>query len=456
MVTYPEIVFENVVFGADDIRDCRIVEDFNPLAITVPINTMELTLYSDTGGFTIINPSGVYEPLLTRQPMAVYINIDGQRHFVGQYFMDNWENQSENLISFTCIDALGLLDKDDYKGGLWMTPVRAGEILDDIFVQAGLDVLIDEQIYDVMLTGWLPIMKYREAVQQVCFAAGAYVRSSRQDVIKIGKMGFISQKHAGVRAGVAGVGQSRVRQMRWRGNVVLSYAGTGVSTTGIVSGVAATGQGRVYQKRWRASQWEGTEYYRDVFSYEQGSERSLTLRPKVTGVEVVMHNIAPGDGERKLFEGTLANGTYPIAFSQPMHTLDVDGATIVESGANYAVLEVSMPGEVLLTGLVYNDLQSTYTIEAMISPHDKHNVIRIDDATLVSAQNGPEVAERVFDYYQQRYRQQIRLFASTLSAGNIARVETLHGNKLYGVVERAEIDLAGGAVVNAEVIGLII
>lgn len=456
MITYPEIVFENVTFGAEDIRDCTIVEDFNPLAITVPINTMDLTLYSDAGGFTIINPSGVYEPLLTRQPMAVYINIDGQRHFVGQYFMDAWENQSENLISFTCIDALGLLDKDYYKGGLWLTPIKAGVILDDIFAQAGLDVMIDDQVYDVELTGWLPIMKYRAAVQQVCFAAGGYVRSSRQSVVKIGKMGFISQRQAGVRTGVAGVGQSRVYQMRWRGNVMISFEGTGIATTGIKSGVASVGQSQTYQRRWRAAQWEGTEYYREVMNSEQGADRVLTLREKVTGVEIVMHDITPGDGERKLFEGTLASGVYPVEFSQPMHTLTVEGATIVESSANHAVLEVSAPGEVRLTGMVYNDLISTIAINAPISSHDKPSVIRVDDATLVNSSNGAEIAQRVFDYYQQRYKKKMRLFGSALSAGNIVQVETLYGNTLFGVIEHAEIDLAGGSLVDAEVIGVVV
>jgi len=69
---------------------------------------------------------------------------------------------------------------------------------------------------------------------------------------------------------------------------------------------------------------------------------------------------------------------------------------------------------------------------------------------------GAEIAQRVFDYYQQRYKKKMRLFGSALSAGNIVRVETLYGNTLFGVIEHAEIDLAGGSLVDAEVIGVVV
>lgn len=456
MATQTEIVMKDVTFTATDIRSCSVVEDFHPLSITVPVNTLDLTLFSTTGGFTIINPSGVYEPLLTRQPMAVYEIIDGIRHFIGKFYMDEWENSGENLISFTCVDVLGLLDKTNYMGGLWMEPIKAGLILDDIFRQTGLDVIIDPQVYNTELTGWLPILSCREAVQQVCFAAGAYVRSSRQDTIKIGVMGFVTMRSAGIRSGVAAAGQSRTYQMRWRGNTVSSLAGTGIATTGIRSGVANAGQSRVYQKRWRKSQWEGTEYTREISSQEQSIDRRLTLRPKVTGVEVSMHDILPGDGERKLFEGVLSAGSHTIEFRQPMHTLDVDGADITESHANYAVLDVATPGEVVLIGLVYDDMISTYAVSTTLAPNEKPNVVKIEDATLVNSSNGREIAQKMFDYYQQRYLQNMRMFGSTISAGNNVRVETLYGNLLYGVVEHAEIDLAGGSIVKSDVVGVIV
>lgn len=454
--TKPLVEFHNVSFTEEDIIACNVMEDFNPISITIPTNVMDLTLYAAKGGFTIINPSGVYEPLLSRQPLIVSVIIDGQKHFVGQYYVDEWENEGEHILHFRCIDNIGLLENEKYMGGLWLSPVLAGEILEDIFDTAGLDVFIDDEIYNTEITGWLPISSCRDAVQQICFATGAYVRSNRQKIIKIGKMGFVSRKDMGIRAGVSTAGQSRTYQMRWRGNIQVSFESTGVPTAGIRSGVSAVGQSRKWQKRWRTSQWEGTEYYINVPNSVQSIDRTLTLQPKVTEVQVPLHDILEGEGERTLFDGELDPGEYIIEFNQPMHTLSAENATISGNGANYAILQVPTTDTVKLSGLTYIDTISVYSIKTPMSPQDKSNVMKVESSTLINSTNGKEVAQRIFDYYQQRYFQKFRLFGSTLSAGNLVELETLYGNILYGVVEHTKLDLANGSIAECEVVGFIV
>ncbi len=419
MATSVSITLAGITFGSDAIRDASVIEELNPFSVQVPINRLEVTLYSEDADFSILNPSGNYQVLQYRTPVTVTEAVDGKQISIGQYYLDKWENVSDTLIKLECMDAIGLLDILPFRGGIWLTPVTVGELLDLIFYDSELDYEVDPQVAAIELTGWLPISTRREALQQVCFAAGAYAMSARQE-------GFVK---------------------------IASITSLGTVTKGIRSGVARVGQSRVWQKRWRQSQWD--LILADVFvtKSEIGIDASVSLRPLVTGVEVSMHDIVVGDGVRKLFEGTLSVGTHEIQFSQPMHTLSITGATITGSGANYAVVSVASEGEVLLEGLVYDDTVSVYGVYLQDAEGKKQNVIAVTDASLVNSSNGATVAQRLYDYYQDRYEQNVRIFKPEAQVGGVVIVDTLYDQQIRGILERMEINLSGGFIANARVVG---
>ena len=158
----------------------------------------------------------------------------------------------------------------------------------------------------------------------------------------------------------------------------------------------------------------------------------------------------------ELINQAMSAGTHEIHFQQPMHDLSISGATITESGANYAILDVGSPGTVVLTGLVYVSSEPVFGNYLPAVAGRKDNLIRIEDATLVNSGNGAQVCEAVFNYYQQRYLQAMMLFApSVVGVGSTVDAETLYGNRLFGVVERMETDLFGGFRADTDVIGII-
>lgn len=456
--TYPVIVIPEISkFSASDFIEANLVEEFSPLSITLPINTLKFSMYSADTDFSIINPAGVFEKLATQQPMTLYEMVDDVQRYLGQYFLDTWENKNEQIKEFTCIDIIGVLDKyDDYMGGMWLTPVTVGELFSDVLDPIDIDYEIDPDVAAVELTGWLPISTRREALQQIAFAAGAYVLSARRDSIVIGKLTQAAIETSGFRTGVGATGQSRVWKMRWRGAQSFVYTGSGVVTRGYRSGVPAAGQSRVWGKRWRASQWEGVQPIVDIPATEQGARR-VTLRPQVTGVEVTAHDIIEGTGSLELLNQALAAGTHVITFQQPVHTLTVTGATITVSGANYAVINVATAGTVTLSGLVYVASDRTYSKYLPAAPGRKDNIIKVEDATLVTSGNGETVLRSIFDYYQQRYEQNMKLFApSEYSAvGATVDVETLYSNRLFGVIEKMTTNLTGGMIAQTQVVGII-
>jgi hypothetical protein len=93
----------------------------NPLSVILPVNTLDLSLFSSDATFSIINPSGDYAALEERQPLDVYERIGAGEIYIGQYYLDKWENPSNNQVEFRCIDLMGILETLPYLGGIWTT-----------------------------------------------------------------------------------------------------------------------------------------------------------------------------------------------------------------------------------------------------------------------------------------------------------------------------------------------
>jgi hypothetical protein len=200
----------------------------------------------------------------------------------------------------------------------------------------------------------------------------------------------------------------------------------------------------------------GSDYDFAITKAEKGIDQSLALKTLITGVEVTAHNIVEGTGKRELYHGYLASGSHEITFDQPMHTLTITGGIITESGANYAIVS-STGASVILSGLVYIDTRKTYSVyNNTISTAVKPNIIKVTNASLVNSSNAAAITQRMYDYYQQRLSQKMKLYASTIATGDMALIETLYSKQIRGLVEKMDIDLAMGMVEQAEIVGVAI
>jgi hypothetical protein len=358
---------------------------------------------------------------------------------------------SDTLIKFKCIDLLGILDSLTYKGGIWLSPIAMGDLIADILQEVNVAFVIDPDLYSFPITGWIPICSYREALQQIAFAAGASVISARQGgFLKFGKMYMSGAITKGITCGVAGCGQSRVYQQRWR------FSNWDASYSSVRTGVAGGGQSRNWQRRWRPGVWGSLIGDISITKAEKGIEQFLGLRTQVTGVEVTAHNIVIGPGSLELYNGYLPIGSKLITFSQPMHDLTITGASITEIGANYVVVDVATAGMVVIRGLVYVDTRQTYSLYMTgLDVSVKTNVLSITDATLVNSNNATEVTQRVYNYYQQRLLQKVRLYAPEAAVGNVVVIDTLYGQKIRGIVEKMSLNLAGGFIADTDIVGVV-
>jgi hypothetical protein len=380
-----------ISFEGDEIKNATVVEETNMLSAELRVNSFDLTLFSEDSDFSILSPTSHYTALEERQPVSVYVYTDSDVVFIGQYYLDTWENKSEKEVQFSCVDLLGLLENIPFRGGLYSS-YSLPDLIDEILGDNDIPFQLDASFESTTVTGWLPYSNARDALQQVAFAIGAYVDSSRDWGVRIEPFKYAID-------------------------------------TAVVTAITKS---------------------------DKGSKQKVVMKPLVTGVKVFSHEYVAVTESQELFNDTLTVGVHEVSFDEPKHTLSVTGATITESGANYAILTVASEGTVTLSGNPYQDITRPQDKNMVgLSASTKKNVVEVEKATLVNPGNRNAVLERVYGYYQQRYIQKMRLYAHPAKVGDTLTVETLYDMSLRGIIEKAKVNLSGGFVSDVEMIGVI-
>ena len=182
---------------------------------------------------------------------------------------------------------------------------------------------------------------------------------------------------------------------------------------------------------------------------------TLKLEQQITGVDIISHKYVADTEVVELFNDTLEAGSYEITFDSPAHSLTITGGSISTSGANYANITVAAQGEVTINGKGYKD--NTRIVKKRTVPlpaGTPQKVLTVDSATLVSANNATAVAAQVYDYYQNRYVNEVTILPDAERVGDMVIVESQRNEKLKGIVESMEYDLTGGWRAKAKIRGV--
>ena len=374
-------------FSPDEIISANVREAVNPLSAELVINTLGFRVHSNDARFNIMQPTGVYRLLQQLQPLKVWLNAGNSQKPMGVYYLEEWENDTENTVKISAVDALGILDKTSFKGGMY-SGVTVSTLVGMIALSGGVDYELEPALADITLSGWLAICTHREALQQVAFAIGAVVSCSHSGVINIYR------------------------------------PATEVATT--------------------------ISYERKLLGHK------ITLKPLVTGVEIIAHNYSAGTEAVELFKGALTLGQHEILFKEPAHSLTVTGATIASSGTNYAIVSVTVAGEITINGKRYNDSMQLIGVYMPDLPAaEKQNILKIEEATLINTANALAVAQRIYDYYQIRYSDEGNVLLVDEKAGDMVKLDSLYNQSIEGRIESLDINLTGGFVGKAVITGVV-
>ena len=176
-----------IFFDREQLVAGTLLEEVNPTGAEIPINTLSFDLFSKDPYFSIMKPGGVYLLLQELQPLKVTGRIDKRTFEMGTYYLEEWNATTDRNLSLKGIDLIGLLDKKTFMGGIY-SDVRVYDLVRDLFLAFDTNVQryhLDPSLYEIKVSGWLPVCTYREALQQVAFAIGALVDTGRGNLVEI-------------------------------------------------------------------------------------------------------------------------------------------------------------------------------------------------------------------------------------------------------------------------------
>ena len=174
------------VWSQDSIVSASVLEELNLTSNEVSINELEFEVYDKADEFNILNPQGIYKTLQQRQPLTVTEYINGKPIKMGTFYLSEWESTSGKIAHFKASDILGVLDNIVYKQKTIWSNTSALTIFQDIFTQGQFsNYVIDNEISNLSLNGYVPIVSIREALHQVCFALRCTINAGRDGLIHI-------------------------------------------------------------------------------------------------------------------------------------------------------------------------------------------------------------------------------------------------------------------------------
>ena len=159
-------------FTTKELKSVKAIHEIDLISNTVPINVLDAEVHSTDEVDYIFQK---------KQPVEAYNDGD----LIGVYYIDKGEQTGRLDMSFSCKDAIGLLDLVTYNGGLWLTDTPLTTILSDIFGDV-YEWDIDPVYKNSTLRGYIePNRKQREALQNIAFVLGAVVDTTGTNKIRL-------------------------------------------------------------------------------------------------------------------------------------------------------------------------------------------------------------------------------------------------------------------------------
>lgn len=225
-----------------------------------------------------------------------------------------------------------------------------------------------------------------KVVKEICGPIPVYVKSNLKDIALYGWLPYSSPPNSSARDNL---------------NQVLFAIGASLGTD--LDGIL-----RVEQL------WDGV--ITEIEASKVDINSSVTENQKVSSISVMEHQYVQGDETATLFDGTTQYGD-TITFDEPMHSLSATGFSVLESGANYAILSA---GTGTLTGKKY--IHNTRKITKVVDSSATENEKTKGNATLVSLANSNNVADRMVNYYKNTKSIQASFIMENERPGHVVKI----------------------------------
>ncbi|MDY6867232.1 MAG: hypothetical protein SVT56_04915, partial [Chloroflexota bacterium] len=113
--TYPKVVLtlsdsSTLTWEDTEVIQADVVEEMHPISANLPISVLNLKIYDADNNFSIFDDD---ETLAERQTIMLYENIGGTEHFLGKYYLDDWNVPDEQTLILRAVDIIGVMDTTD-------------------------------------------------------------------------------------------------------------------------------------------------------------------------------------------------------------------------------------------------------------------------------------------------------------------------------------------------------
>ncbi len=421
--TYPKVVLtlsdsSTITWEDTDIIEAKLVEEMDPISATLPISVLTLKIFDAGDNFSVFDEN---ESLAERQQIDLSEIINGNEYYLGRFYLDEWKNTDQQTLDLRAVDIVGVMDTTPFDGWFWPNGGTLTGILNNIFTNIPETYSLSSELENENVYGYIPSGTVREALQQLCFAIGAAVITSRRSDVEIAR-----------------------------------------------TKVPAT------------EGWQDLHIgVNDKFQVQP-----TELLPIVTQIELMSHEYSMGE-EQDLYTGIFHKGIdYKIYWNiAPALTPRTREAIwpIQFINESYTHLEFRLASsaneteELTFYGNAYVDSKQSITFfETNLPAITKENKLMVDNATMVNQENVQVVLNRLRDYYRHRYVHTFKPVVQSgttyneaiynentydwstinIQIGQLVKLATLQGAYMRSLIRKATIDLAGGFLIEFEAIGV--
>lgn len=181
-----------------------------------------------------------------------------------------------------------------------------------------------------------------------------------------------------------------------------------------------------------------------IYALDSGIKQSIPLTrimqgqsfgesTTVTSVELTSHSYKPITDQYVAYEASIS-GTgenIKVEFKEPLHDLEITSGSIIEYGANYAIINAK--SGCVLKGQKYEHNKFIKSKKnPLVLTTDVENVIAIQNATLVSQNNVDKVLEKCYNYLVNTETINLKIVDGKHTKQN---AETKYGGAKYGAVK---------------------
>lgn len=196
-------------FDRESIADFQIQEHTDIISSKLEISTATLDVYSRRNDYDILDYKNISNFVLHNQKVVLSVDIINddttETLFLGNYYVDNISFVNLNVVRFNLYSLLGIMEKVDY----WLSPFSSGSLKISDFILSIFECVasalnvepsslyrIDTSVEDAKISGYIPKMSCRDALQQICFVNSLCVLDNRNDkiIIKNVQNDIISKK----------------------------------------------------------------------------------------------------------------------------------------------------------------------------------------------------------------------------------------------------------------------